>query len=270
MLLAPFGGPCLGARRAGVESVELIQLRRVPLLPPRVEVAPHAAAGLIAHGGGAVRDVVLSNSLEALVTSHEAGLRLFEIDLNWTDDGGLVLIHDWGDSVGRLFGRQPGRPTVEQFEGWRMVEGLTQLTLDDAMAWLARTPDARFVTDVKEENLRALGVIAARFPELRERVIPQIYRFREYEPVRGLGFSDVILTLYAKNYSDGAVMEFARRREVWAVTMPVDRGRGDLPSRLGALGCSVYVHTVNDAALTAELGSHGVDGFYTDTLRPAI
>ncbi len=268
LLAAPWGGPCRPLRHFLVEFVEVALLERERPRPPRAKEPLPAAARFVAHGGGEVAGVFLSNSRQALDSNFERGFRLFEVDCNWTRDGALVLVHDWHESVARLFAQRPGRPTLEQFRSWRMVRGLSQLAAEDAMAWLAAHPEARFVTDVKEGNLRALRLLVSRFPGLQGQLLPQIYRFAEYRPVRAMGFAEVILTLYAKNYSDAAVVEFARRHEVWAITMPAERARGELPRRLAALGCRVFAHTVNEAPWVEALTANGVDGFYTDSLAP--
>jgi glycerophosphoryl diester phosphodiesterase len=265
-LLAPRVAPCRQARRLVVETTELALLRiegrdqgrTAALAPPR----------RIAHGGGTTRGVVASSSREALEDGYARGYRFFETDLNWTSDGELVAVHDWERSMATLFAAAPGRRTLAEFRALAMTGGLTQLALADLMAWLERCPDAFLVTDVKEDNLRALLLIAARFPTLRGRIVPQIYRFREHRPVRQAGFANVILTLYVKNYSDRAVLAFVRQRAILAVTMPVERARGELPAKLARLGCFVYAHTVNDEAVAGELAARGVAGVYTDLLAP--
>ena len=63
------------------------------LIPPR----------LIAHGGGSYEDLTYTNSWQALDANYEKGFRLFEIDLSWTADNQLALIHDWEKTYERYF-----------------------------------------------------------------------------------------------------------------------------------------------------------------------
>ena len=85
-----------------------------------------------------------------------------------------------------------------------MKNNLTPLSFAGLADWLHAHPGATIVTDVKDDNLRALKKIAADYPDLIDRVIPQIYAFEEYEPVWNMGYRNIILTLYVKNYPDAA------------------------------------------------------------------
>ena len=190
---------------------------------------PHPARPpLIAHAGGGIAGVTYSNSREALDHSYGKGLRLFEIDLNWTTDGHLVLVHDWQDSSRDWF------------------------------------------PDVKNQNLDALRVIAATAGELEARFIPQIYDFSEFAPARGLGFEDVIFTVYRWKSTPLEVFSFGMRNELFAVTLPEKWALAlPLARALEINGVFVYAHTVNSLDIWRELRAAGVSGIYTDYLTPA-
>ncbi len=259
---------CWLARRFAVERAELVLVAAENLFWHEGAAGELTPPRRIAHGGGIVDGVTVSNSLEALERSYARGFRWFEVDLSWTADGHPVLIHDWGPSLRRLFSAPQEQLSLSEFRSLRMTHGLTQLTLDDAMRWLAAHPDAFIVTDVKEHNLATLEAIATGYPKLRRRIVPQIYRFREERPVRNLGFDHVIITLYVKNYSNFAITHFLASRRVLAVTMPVARADSGLAARLNALGFFVYAHTVNSEAECTRLKRAGVGGVYTDSLPP--
>lgn len=220
---------------------------------------------LIAHAGGTVDGRTGTNALEALHASYADGHRWFELDFCWTTDGHLVAIHDWAEAPATLFDREPGALTLAQFRGLAMKHGLTQLAFPDVLDWLDRHDDAIVITDVKgPDNLRALEVIAA---SCADRFVPQIYAPDEYEDVQRLGFGDVILALYRSSLRDDAIVSFARRHRMLAVTMPKERAASSgLPGRLDAAGVPLYAHTVNDEAEWDRLRGAGVAGVYTDLL----
>ncbi len=62
---------------------------------------------LIAHAGGIGNQRTDTNSLEALDASVGRGHTAIEVDLSWTTDGRLVLLHDWDETLTGLFGRDP-------------------------------------------------------------------------------------------------------------------------------------------------------------------
>ncbi|MFH2203956.1 MAG: sulfatase-like hydrolase/transferase [Elusimicrobiota bacterium] len=223
----------------------------------------------IAHAGGAVNGEIYTNSLEALEQSyHQRGHRFFELDFELAADGRYVLLHDWQKTYSRLFGRRD-RVGADEFVKLKMRGGLTPLTPDALLRWLTAHPQAQIVTDVKNDNHRALNTLWRQNPELIGRFIAQIYRLSEYRKVRYLGYDRIILTLYRSGASDEQVLTFAENNELYAVAMPVQRAlESDLAQRLSAMGIFVYAHTVNDEKLAERLAQRGVRGFFTDTLAP--
>lgn len=269
----------MGPRRLGVPVLVAAALALTAACGP----SPGAPAGktrlpapslsppeLVAHAGGGVRGLIETNSREALAQAAADGFKLIEVDIDRTRDDRLVLIHDWGQTVMTLFGAGPRPRTATEFAGLHMRGGLTQLTLEDAMTWLGRHPEVSLVTDIKVGNVQALRAIAARWPALRPRIVPQIYAFDELDPVRAAGFERIVFTLYHDvGVADGQVEAFAARAGLFAVTMPVARVRSGLAARLAQDGVFVYAHTVNDPTQLASLRERGVQGVYTDWLRPA-
>jgi glycerophosphoryl diester phosphodiesterase len=234
---------------------------------------PTHCAGLelplvVAHAGGAVGGQTYSNSLEALELSYNRGCRFFELDIQWTSDGRLVLLHDWNAAARRIFGTGFGDNwrSHETFLRTPRLDGLTSLDLEGLVSWLEAHPDAVVVTDVKWENLQALAVLRSEVPGAENRLIPQIYTFHEYAGVRELGFERIILTLYRNPAGDHEVADFARSVPLFAVTMPLARAFGGLPSVLDEAGVPCLVHTVNSPRNAERLAELGVDGIYTDSL----
>ena len=222
----------------------------------------------VAHAGGYVDGIYASNSLQALEASYQRGLRFIELDFNWTSDNQLVVIHDWRATLDRLFTEHPQQYSLAQFKQLKMINNLTQLTLPELSDWLKRHRNAFIVTDIKQNNLKGLEQISQRYSVMRRQIIPQIYSFDEYDPAKGLGFDNLILTLYTADYSDDLLLEFLSTHPVLAVTMPISRAQTGLPEKLDQLDIFVYAHTVNQKERVERLKAKDVDGFYTDLLKP--
>ncbi len=231
---------------------------------------PGAADRVVAHGGGAVDGAVGTNSLEALEESAARGFRLIEVDLSWTSDDRLVLLHDWGDAAAHLErSGERAAASRDAFLASPLPGGRTPLDLDAALDWLAGRSDVSLVTDVKTRNVEALTLVASLRPDLLARVVPQVHDPDEAAAVRALGFDRIVLTLYASRLEDDAVVRFAAAERPFAVTLPWPRAMaGDLPARLGALGVRTFAHTVNDFLRAGALRARGVTGVYTDLLHP--
>ncbi len=224
---------------------------------------------LIAHAGGIGNHRTYTNSLEALDNSVARGHTAIEIDLSWTSDQHLVLVHDWDREFERLFDRPAGRLTLAEFRSTPSAYGLSHLSLEDFARWFLDNSGVLIITDIKERNTEGLRLIAEEYPEYRHRIVPQIYRPESYLEVRKLGYDHVILSLYRFDLPDHQVIDFAADRPLFGVTMPVRRAmEGTLPAELAANGVRVFVHTVNDHLTANRLQSEGVYGVYTDWLTP--
>lgn len=221
---------------------------------------------LISHSGGRIRGLSYTNSKEAIDKSYQNGNKLIELDMEWTTDGNLVLIHDWNGYVKTGFTAEPKMYSTEEFKEFNMIEGLTQMSLEDLVEWLYEHEDAYIVTDIKRDNVEALKLISQRYPDLIAQFIPQIYKLDEYISVQEWGYKNIILTLYMSNYTDEEILDFVKRNQVFAITMPIARARTELPKKLKGENVFVYAHTINDDSLRKELEEYGVDGFYTDDL----
>lgn len=255
--------------------------RRLPviLLIAMLLLCPPSRAGatgevvppkLVAHAGGAVDGVTYSNSLEALNANYARGFRFFEVDFSWTADGQLVAVHDWESARDILnMPDDVGVPTKSQFLRMKTSTGLTTLSLEDVLAWAGGKGDAYVVTDIRDGNLDALRKIRDRYNAWQDRVIPQVYSYREYDDVSGLGYANIILTLYRMKVVPEDVLTFCRERRPFAVTMSLWLARSGLASQLHGQEIVVYAHTVNDPGLFAELAGEGVYGIYTDEIAPS-
>lgn len=226
-----------------------------------------AFAPIVAHSGGLANGLDYTNSREALDAAYAAGIRWFELDLSTTSDQHIVLVNNWGDGFEKLFpGTERGRRTHADFLKLKMAGGLTQMDLERLVEWLTAHPDAIVITDVKDENAAVLMRLAEKSAPLLPRIVPQIFHFEEYDPIKAIGFPKLILSLYAMDATDDEVVEFVKTHPVHAVTMPAERAKdGVLAKRLGV---PVYAHTVNEKAELDALLAAGVDGVYTDKLSP--
>jgi len=223
----------------------------------------------VAHAAGGIRGLTYTNSLEALQYNYQKGFRFFEVDFEFTSDKELVLIHDWNlDNLNRLFYVEPRVYLLREFKSFKMINGLTQMSLDNLASWMFKHADAYVITDIKSNNLEGLNKISNKYPNLKEHFIPQIYTFEEYAEVKKMGFENIILTLYASNYNDTQVIDFLNNHRVSALTMQDYRVNKDFIAKLKKLGVFIYAHTVNDKRLKNQLKALGVDGFYTDFLGP--
>lgn len=252
----------VGVAVVGVVSGALGGLARSK---PVIEPLPR-----VAHAGGGVDGVKYTNSREAIVESLGRGFEWVEIDFAWTTDGVLVCMHGWGNNFRRLFERESADPvSLEEFKRDREGKRFRFLTLYDLAGVMEEYPKLKIVTDVKDNNLAALEVMADVLPDASERVIPQVYLPEEYEPTRLLGYEKIIWTLY--NYDkqrdiDRVVAEMTGR-DFAAICLSRERVKDGHAKRLAEFGVSTFAHTINDPEEWADLRENwGVTQVYTDFL----
>lgn len=222
---------------------------------------------VVAHGGGEIGSRTYSNSVEALNKSYGKGIRLMEIDFEWTTDDELVALHSWDGFVTGFFNKPVRKYSFEEFKNFEMINGWHQLTLESVDRWFEQHSDAYLVTDIKERNVEALKRLKEEYPNLAKNTIPQVYQLSEYEEVKKLGYDNIILTLYIIRSTEDEIVSFVENNELFAVTMPVGRTKTDLLKRIKDNGTYVYAHTVNSLDEADELEKLGVSGFYSDLLE---
>ncbi len=226
----------------------------------------------VAHAGGGIDNKTYTNSYEALNSNLEKGFRYFELDFLFTKDDKLVCLHDWGDNFTRSFGfRTDKKVTLKEFE--RLVDEkskFTLCTLDGLAAWMTGNPSAYVVTDVKENNLKALTMIYKALPDAKRRVIPQIYNPKNFDSIAALGFEQIIWTLYLFDGTNHQVLDWVEEfHKPIAITMSKHRAESTLPKELKKRHIPTYVHTVNS---TLEMQRYttmfSITEIYTDFLQP--
>jgi glycerophosphoryl diester phosphodiesterase len=147
-----------------------------------------------------------------------------------------------------------------------MMNGWTQLTLEGLVQWMKEHDDVYIVTDIKEENMKLLRIIDDRHPEIKDRIIPQIYYMDELRHAEYHGYENIIYTLYKSSNTEDEIVDFIRYNDLLAVAMPVERLNQDFVEKIKDTGTFIYTHTINDEEQALELEEKGVDGFYTDDI----
>lgn len=234
------------------------------------EAGTPTAPRLIAHAGGEIFGIRLTNSLQAFYNSYDKGFRFFETDISKTSDGVPVMVHDWGNTNWlRDIKYSTKAATYEDFKSTKTILGLKLMDISLLLDWLSNHPDAYVITDVKEDNISVLSTIRDLYPKIAEQIIPQIYSFEEYDTVKALGYDQIILTLYKLDVPADKVINFCNSHELFALTMSADRAAPDYVKQYGNIGIPIFVHAVNDFDVYQKLRDSGVYGVYTDYFQPS-
>ena len=232
----------------------------------------------IAHGGGFVDGFYTTNSVEAIRQSIADGFTLIELDMCFSRDDRIIMLHDWDRTVVHYFGAPfARRPSEREFEQLLVHGRFQTLTFNRLTKILDEAPDIRIITDVKSDNIKVLTMIVEQFPDYVERMIVQIYSYEEYDIVRELGFEDIILTLYAMPEIDyDELIQFIKDSDLFAVAVGTthdhafgDREFGSLMQKLVDDGVLVYFHPVGDFETAIDVMERGAHGIFASRVTPA-
>lgn len=238
---------------------------------------------LIAHALGEADGKIETNSKEAFITSWENGFRVVEGDFTYTSDGTLVLRHDFDadGSYYRLEIEPNGKLVMDSktFVETPVVYEQTAITAVDLLYLMMEYPDMYLVTDTKDTDkatvqrqFNDLKNIANNIgaPEILNRIIPQIYHKDMLNWVKEIyPFQNWIFTLYLitnPNYAE--IADFCAANGIDTVTLHYNRATKENVAALKAKGLKVYAHTVNRYLMFEDLLQVGVDGIYTDRIKP--
>ena len=238
---------------------------------------------LIAHAFGEVDNKIETNSKEAFINAWENGFRVVEGDFTYTSDGVLVLRHDFekDGSYARLDIPTTGDVVMDSqtYMNSPIIFEQTPLRAVDLLYLMAEYPDMYLVTDTKDTDkatvqrqFRDIVNIAKNIghPEVLNRIIPQLYNKGMIDWIREIHpFENWIFTLYLYNNPDyNDIANFCKTKGIQTVTLHVDRATKENVSKLKAKGLKVYAHTTNRYLTMKNLLNAGVDGIYTDRIKP--
>ena len=242
---------------------------------PEVESLRREISGQkrVVHAGGSLTtqagdEVIYTNSLDALQNMYNAGNRFCEIDIRETSDGVLICAH--GDETHLANGSDlPADADSAAFLSEHLFGELQPMSVEMLAAFMRKHPDLYIITDAQGDNLEISQKLANGWPDLRDRFIIQIYHEREYDPIREMGFRNLIYTLYRADDEERNLWEiahFAETHELVGITIQKEQFYS-MKNRIAMAHCGVpfMFHTVNDAAeIEAMLQKPYIAAVYTD------
>lgn len=120
----------------------------------------------IMHAGGSIDGINYTNSYEALEENYKNGNRIFEIDLNFTADGYLALLHGWTEydyqkRLGAKF--DPNKPIMDlhTFKNTLLHNKYHSMSLKDLITFMKKHPYAYFILNLKNgsrKKVTAMGL----------------------------------------------------------------------------------------------------------------
>ena len=236
----------------------------------RVENGPSAI--LIAHAGGAVDGVVMTNSREALVTARDNGFKFIEFDLIFTADSVLVATHSWEEyNAGNGHEKRGGTaPTLAEFLSQPLPGGHTPLTAKDINDFFVAHDSLFLVTD-KVSDARVLGDY---FPELKNRMMVEAFSYKDYCELLRQGYAYVTYSCLAEDVDVAPVKHLLFHwlfsgEKIECVALHTSAFEYGYLKILRALAnFKIALYTVNNLSEIPENATDDIIYLYTDSLLP--
>ena len=149
----------------------------------------------IAHAGGAINGVPMTNSREALFSARDNGFKFIELDLLFTADSMLVACHSWEEYNAVVGADEKGNsaPTLEEFLAHQLPEGFTPLTATEINDFFMAHDSLFLVTD-KVSDAKVLNRF---FPQLKKRMVVEAFNYKDYTELSEQGYAHVAYSCMA-------------------------------------------------------------------------
>lgn len=150
---------------------------------------------IIAHAGGVIDNISMTNSREALFAARDKGYKFIEFDLLFTADSVLVACHSWEEYNAALGNKENegNAPTLAEFLSRQLPEGFTPLTAADINEFFLAHDSLYLVTD----KISDAKVLNEYFPLLKKRMMVEAFSYKDYTELLKDGYAHVAYSCMA-------------------------------------------------------------------------
>lgn len=204
--------------------------------------------------GAPDRQLMGTNSLEALNASYDAGYRNLKVQLCWTEGieevKEAVLLKNW-DVLGQYFETdKAGSLMPEDFWRLKMRDGLTAMNQKDLIQWLKAHPDATVTTEVERSAHYLMKISDEAEPGILDQMIVVFPGTEEYANVyRG------IMNLDAGRNTADQLIKFIQMNAVPAIILSKESAAGIYEKVVEKADCIVFIEDKETGLITRAGGS---------------
>lgn len=226
---------------------------------------------IVSHALGQIDNYTYTNSLEAFFKSYFGGNRIFDADLKWTNDGFLVLRHDWYQNMGIEYSSGI-RPSLNDFKQRKIHNNYTPLTLEEFLYVMVEYNDIYVAFDAKDGNIVSMWKKIVNIckknniEEVLDRVIVSFYNYEDYFNIKDIFlFKNYVIRYYDvdKNYNE--LLEFCLKNNIKVVNISkYILNKSDEYNILLKNGIKIFVAVENDVENFKKYYNMGITGVISD------
>lgn len=217
---------------------------------------------IIAHRGAPL--LAPENTLKSFRLAKESGLVYFELDVHLSKDGQLVVTHD--ESLKRVTGRDAFVKDLDYKEIFSLDAGegekipllaeVMKVLGEDTVLNIEIKTDITAYPGIEEKVLSSVKTL---WVDWSERVIISSFNFNTLINVRALD-ETVKIGLLTREFN----AEQAERLKAFSLNMSYKRITKDIVNKAKEMGLEVWIYTINNREIFAQMKELGADAVFTD------
>ncbi|HVI39217.1 MAG TPA: sulfatase-like hydrolase/transferase, partial [Anaerovoracaceae bacterium] len=198
----------------------------------------------IATAGAPDKDLIGTNSLEALNASYDAGYRNIKINICWTEDKEAILLSSWKELSKYFDTYQSQEISIEAFQNLNMKNNLGSMDYLDLIAWVKEHPDVKIYAQAERSEDYFMKCMESYAGSIMDQFVAEVPGMVEYS-----GLYPSILNIDTDGNTVGQLLEFIELNHVAAVSMSKEAADGVYKDILNA-DCVSYVRDEENGLLT--------------------
>lgn len=175
----------------------------------------------IATAGAPDKNLIGTNSLEALNASYDAGYRNLEINICWTEDKEAILLNSWTELSKYFDTYQSKEITLEAFHNLNMKNGLTSMDFLDLIAWVKKHPDVTIYAQAERSQDYFMKCMESYAGSIMDQFVAEVPGMVEYS-----GLYPSVLNIDTCGNTVDQLLEFIELNNVTAVSMSKEAADG--------------------------------------------
>ena len=220
----------------------------------------------IIHATGGIDGLTYTNSQEALENTINNGGKVIEIDFDYTSDGYLVCYHKPKD-ISRYMKKEF---TLEEFLSIKVKGKYTPMRIEEVIDIMEQNTEVYISVDTKHDDITEVVqdiVDACKNKEILNRFIIQCFYPGEKEKVSKIydfPKDNYIFAAYKYSKNPFKVLKVCYEENYNVVAIKNGNWDEDILKLFDSKNIYVYLHTINNPEIKAEVLCKGTYGIYTD------
>lgn len=235
-------------------------------------------------GTGKIDEYKNVNSIDAIKTNYEKGVKGFEIDLSLTSDSKVVLRKDWTTFAGQenlnINTEGTNIPTLEQFKSDKIYGKYTPTSLEDIIDLMDQYKDMYIVVNISNKGQKDIVTMyteivdefkAAGKTKYLDRMIVELYNTAMLDDIESVcHFRNYIYRIYKEDVNNlDSIIDFCNKKAIktvsvdWYLMETVEK----IQDKFAENNLNNYVYNVDDKLSAQKYIKNGAKGIFTNSLE---